>query len=627
MDMSQYLDVFITECHENLQILNNCLLELEQNTNVQENLRQMFRAAHTIKGAAATMQFENMSHLTHEMENVLDLLRSDQIALTSEIINTLFKCVDLLEAMVFNISENKGDQQVNIEEALQKLGELQHQEQQRTNTAPPTKNSQNRYQQANLAVEVQLVDGCMLRHARAFLVVSRLRQLGQVVATEPQIDNDFKEQSFTVFLNTKNDPEDIKRQVLGVAEIAEVTIQELESANEVASGQDPAALRFRTSPTVRVDINRLDLLMNLVSELVINRTRFTQISKQLGHQELGETTDALNRTILDIQDLVMKIRMIPIESTFNRFPRMVRDLAQQLGKEVELIIEGAETELDRTIIDEIGEPLLHMVRNAIDHGLESPEQRLANNKPRKGRLKLVAFQRGDSVYIEVEDDGRGIDVQKIKAKAVEKGLISQAEARDMSDYDALQLMFRPGFSTAQTISDVSGRGVGLDVVKTKIESLGGRVEVESQLGSGTRFIISLPLTLAIISVLLVIANGHKYAIPLGLVDQTTLVQFKELEMVHDQLTMKYRDSLIPFFFLNDLLYESKAGHQHEDSLYAVVTRKRDQLIAFAVDEVIGQEEIVIKPLGTFVDKVKGISGATILGDGEIALILDVTALV
>ncbi|MDH7497833.1 MAG: chemotaxis protein CheA, partial [Syntrophomonadaceae bacterium] len=391
----------------------------------------------------------------------------------------------------------------------------------------------------------------------------------------------------------------------------------------------------RTRQTVRVDIEKLDSLLNLVGELVINKGRLEQIAAQQRLPELIETIEQVDRITTDLQNVVMKVRMVPVKQVFNRFPRMVRDLAHELGKEIDFVMEGEETELDRTVIDEIGDPLLHLLRNSIDHGMEAPQEREALGKPRSGLLRLSARHQGNNVFIEVSDDGRGIDPAAVRARGVEKGFLSEREAEQMSDEAVIALLFQPGFSTAAAVTDISGRGVGLDVVKSKIEALNGEIAVDSRPGRGTAFRIRLPLTLAIIQALLVEVGGETYAIPLGSVDETTMVSAADLKTVQNQEVMLLRGAVLPLARLHSLLEVPGAaaalgngnGQAAADEAYVVVVRKGERQLGLVCDNLLGQQEIVIKSLGRLLAGTSGIAGATILGDGQVALILDVATLV
>ncbi|HHY90921.1 MAG TPA: chemotaxis protein CheA, partial [Clostridiales bacterium] len=386
--------------------------------------------------------------------------------------------------------------------------------------------------------------------------------------------------------------------------------------------------KAKLGKTVRVDIERLDALMNLVSELIITRSRLADIDNfDKRHSNMNEAIEYLERITTNLHDAVMKVRMVPIERVFNRFPRMVRDLAKELGKEIVLDMSGEETEVDRTVIDEIGDPLIHLIRNSIDHGIEDPETRKKLGKPESGTVRLTSYPDGNNVVIEVEDDGRGIDIDKVKAKAVQKGLLSEEQAANLDEREAIHLLFQPGFSTADKVSELSGRGVGLDVVKTKIESLGGVVEVKTSPGKGSIFTIRLPLTLAIIQALLVKVGDEKYAIPLNSIKEIITIQTAAIRKVESQEVVLYRNTTLPLLRMKKILnVPCSQENQEEENLIVVVVKKGDKTAGFIVDDLIGQQEIVIKSLGKFLSNIKAIAGATILGNGQVALIVDTNSL-
>ena len=384
--------------------------------------------------------------------------------------------------------------------------------------------------------------------------------------------------------------------------------------------------KLKGGQSVRVDIDKLDTLLNLVGELVINKVRLEQIGITHRLTELTETLEQMDRVTTDLQTVVMKVRMVPVGQVFNRFPRMVRDITKELNKEINLTIQGEETELDRTVIDEIGDPLMHLLRNSLDHGVEMPDEREAKGKPRTGEVGLIARHEGNNVVIMVTDDGKGIDADVIRRKAVEKGMVSQDEADSLSDQDAVRLIFLPGFSTAEKITDISGRGVGMDVVRSKIESLGGHVDVETKIDEGSVFKIKLPLTLAIIQALLVKVAKEMYAIPLGSIDSTINITQEDIKTVQNKEVIVLRGQIIPIIRLGNVLNVPRDGDAEDDDIFVVVVHIGERKAGIVVDHLIGQQEIVIKTLGKLLTGLKVISGATVLGDGRVALILDVSAL-
>ena len=518
---------------------------------------------------------------------------------------------------------------------------------------------------------IKLEDGCMLKTARAFLVFKSLESKGEIVYSSPSsddIEDEKFEDSFTVLYSSKLSSDEVEKIVMEVSEIEKVeisifdiskaTISKSENIESIKSMDDneaqfeeltkninlenksdtkndsnqdkqaegdAGAKKNKTGKTVRVDIDRLDNLMNLVSELIIVKTRLEDDEISSNQQNMNDAVEYLERITTSLHDAVTKVRMVPVERVFNRFPRMVRDLSKDLNKEIELFMSGEETEVDRTVIDEIGDPLIHLLRNSIDHGIEIPEVRLEKGKKEKGRVNLNAYPDGNTVVIEVSDDGAGINVDKVKQKAIDKGLITAEQAREMDANKAAELIFAPGFSTADKVSDISGRGVGLDVVLTKIEALGGNVEIETEKDKGSRFIIRLPLTLAIIQALLVIVGEEKYAIPLNNIKEITDINTEEIRLIEQKEVILYRDNPLPLLRLSEVL-DCKEQKRTQGEATVVIVKKGDKEIGLIIDSLIGQQEIVIKSLGRYLNFLKQIAGATILGNGGVALIIDTNSL-
>ncbi|MCR4440951.1 MAG: chemotaxis protein CheA [Peptococcaceae bacterium] len=660
MDMSQYQDLFIEEAQEHLQALNQNLLALENNPSRLDLLDAIFRAAHTLKGMSATMGYDPITQLTHEMENLLDKLREKKQELTTAVFNSLFKAADLLENMLGSLRQGES-LQVDVQKLTAELlpGDDSKERQpagERTVYLDDNGNGFNEYE-INLIkkasekgirtwrLRIMVDPGCVMKGVRAFTVFRNLEEAGEIIKSIPHTqdieDEKFKNE-FVVFLVSEEDEAVIRKKVEILAEVQLGSIEEVKIATDNGqekstdgqkAAQDRAAeaepgvqreKKQKVHQTVRVDINRLDSLMSLVGELVINKTRLEQINTTNKIPGLNETIEQISRITTDLQSVVQNVRMVAIEQVFNRFPRMVRDLAQELGKEVNLILEGKETELDRTVIDEIGDPLVHLIRNSLDHGLEPPGERVALRKKPEGLLRLSARQEGNQVIISVEDDGKGISIEKVKRKALENGFISQSHLDTVDDQAILSYIFEPGFSTAQTITDLSGRGVGLDVVKSKIQSLNGQVYIETKEGQGTKFIIKLPLTLAIIQALLVQVQDETYAIPLAHIDETTSLEPQQMKNVQEQQVMLLRGKVLPLFFLKDIF--AVPGEQRSEDIYVVVVRKGEQQVGLVVDQLIGQQEIVINTLGRLLANLPGIAGASILGDGRVSLIIDIGTL-
>ena len=510
-----------------------------------------------------------------------------------------------------------------------------------------------------LGVTVYVQESCILKAARAFLVYKALEELGDMIVSVPSaqdIEDEHFEFDFSVIILTDADAETVKNAVLNVSEIeaayvgevepvqpeeavkpaaiAEVQPKEEEQPKKAAPAAPAKAADKKpiskpiVNRTVRVDIEKLDVLMNLVSELIIAKNSLVSTSSQEGiltNNTFNEQIEYLESVTTNLHESVMKVRMVPIETVVQKFPKMIRDLSKKLDKKMQLFMSGEETELDRTVVDEIGDPLMHLLRNSADHGLESAEVRKERGKPEVGSIFLDAYQDGNNVIIEVRDDGNGIDVEAVKKKAIERGTITPEQAENMADKDVIGLLFLPSFSTSEKVTDVSGRGVGLDVVKSKIESLSGEVEVKTKLGEGSTFIIRLPLTLAIIQALMVEVGGEKYAIPLGSIQTIEDVEPAEIKYVQAKEVINLRGTVIPLIRLNEVL-DNESTKNADENLLVIIVKKGDKLAGLVVDELMGQQEIVIKSLGNYINKNKIISGATILGDGEIALILDTNAL-
>lgn len=678
MDTNQYMGMFLEESREHLQTLNSCLLELEHNPEDPSVLNEIFRSAHTIKGMSATMGFTEIAELTHEMENVLDLLRKNQLKANDDIVNTIFKCVDTLEQMVESV-ESETEHGIDVSALVKKLvsiakGEVISQMSENVSTKETSSalvKSSTEFNDTEIAVinkakasglqpleiKIKLSETCLLKSARAYIIMNALEEIGEVIKTVPpteDLEQENFDSSFDIIFITSNENSKVQEVLLAVSEVESVEINSIQISGEVAAKQSnigtstvpaskantesvPAIAKPKTATagiekklksgqSVRVDIEKLDSLLNLVGELVINKTRLEQIGITHRLTELVETIEQMDRVTTDLQSVVMKVRMVPVGQVFNRFPRMVRDLSRELNKEINLTIEGEETELDRTVIDEIGDPLVHLIRNSIDHGVEHPDERIAKGKDPTGEVGLIARHEGNNVIIMVEDDGKGIDPNKIKSKAVEKGLITQDDADKMDDSDAVRLVFLPGFSTAEVVTDVSGRGVGMDVVKNKIESLGGLIDVETKIDEGSKFKIRLPLTLAIIQALLVKVHEEIYAIPLGNIDSTINITTDDIKTIQNKEVILLRGQIIPIIRLADVLNVPESEETESNDLFVVVVHMGDQKAGIIVDNLIGQQEIVIKTLGNLLTGIKVIAGATILGNGQVALILDVGTL-
>ena len=691
MDVSQYLEIFIDETNEHIQSLSDCIMTLENEPDNKDTINEIFRAAHSLKGMAGTMGFKRMQHLTHDMENVFQEVRSDKVKVTSEMIDILFQCLDAIEAYLENIKSTSDEGTEDNDALIAGLNQFLAQAEGKA-PAPEKKEepkeekkeepaataekkflniefSENDKEAIRSAAEggskvygvtVTVHKECLLKAARAFLVFKAIEELGQIIIYSPSsqdIEDERFELDFSLYIASENPLEKIIAAIKNVSEIAEavgeeVTYESLFGEKEKAEANVPAvAAKNEAAPaakenkpaakpktagkpvanrTVRVDIEKLDALMNQVSELIIAKNSLVSISSQEGsnfkNQTFTEQIEYLERITTTLHESVMKVRMVPIESVVSKFPRMIRDLSRQLDKKMELHMTGEDTELDRTVVDQIGDPLQHLLRNSADHGLESAEVRAQRGKPEVGSINLNAYQEGNNVIIEVSDDGNGIDTESVKRKAIERGIVTPEQAEKLAQKDIINFLFMPSFSMAKKITDISGRGVGLDVVKSNIEALGGDVEVESKLGEGSKFTVRLPLTLAIIQALMVEVRNEKYAIALGSIETIEDLPATEIKYVEAREVINLRGTVIPIVRLDQVL-DSAPAEEEPESITIVIVRKGDRLAGLVVDDLIGQQEIVIKSLGKYINNSnKTISGATILGDGEVALIIDVNTL-
>lgn len=686
MDVSQYLEIFVEETKEHLQSLNDNILVLENEPENKDTINEIFRSAHSLKGMAGTMGYKRMQTLTHDMENVFSEIRNDKLKVTSDLVDILFQCLDALEAYLDNII-NTQDEGTDDNAAIIKLlndylnggsGVAEQAAPQAAQAAPQTADGVvTDFSKVNFAdfeqhaimeagtknlnvygVHVKVDPSCILKAARAFLVFKSVEELGEIIKSIPSaqdIEDEKFDFDFDIFVITGESLDKVLATVRNVSEIkdAEGSIIKLDEKKEEKpeetektektesakpatvpkagkpANSQPAKGKPVVNRSVRVDIDKLDVLMNLVSELIIAKNGLVSAaatSNTEENQSVNEQIEYLERVTTNLHESVMNVRMVPIETVVNRFPRMIRDLSKKLDKKMELYMTGEETELDRTVIDEIGDPLMHLLRNSADHGLESAEVRRERGKDEIGTIFLNAFQDGNNVVIEVGDDGNGIDIEKVKRKGIEKGTITPEQAEVMSDKEVIDLLFQPSFSTSEKITDVSGRGVGLDVVKSKIESLGGVVECKSVLGEGSTFTIRLPLTLAIIQALMVKLGNEQYAIALGSIQTIEDIPLSDIKYVQGKEVINLRGNIIPIIRLGELL-DVPDRTEPDESLIVVVIKKGDKQAGLVVDSLVGQMEIVIKSLGKYININKMISGATILGDGEVALIIDANAII
>ncbi|URN93428.1 MAG: chemotaxis protein CheA [Candidatus Pristimantibacillus lignocellulolyticus] len=685
MDMNAYLSMFIDESNDHLQALNDNLMRLENDPEDISIVQDIFRSAHTLKGMSATMGYEDLASLTHEMENVLDLVRNNKLKMDSFIFDTLFKGLDALEKMVQDIVEG-GTGKADVSAIVADLVKIVKGDYATdtsatasvTSASGKTNNSGgilDQFQSSVLKqsiesghqvfyVKVTLTESCVLKAARSYMVFDVLENSGEIVKSEPSVEELEQEKfdrSFTVFTISQISSDEIVSKINKISEIESVEVSlldedslaalsysdtpttknSLSESTELTSSKAPSPVAqvdekknvkqgsqaAVANRTIRVDIERLDSLMNLFSEMLIDRVRLEQLASEIKRNDLSETIEHMARVSSDLQNIVLKLRMVPVDTVFNRFPRMIRDLAKSMDKKIDLVITGADTELDRTVIDEIGDPLVHLLRNSVDHGIETTSERIAAGKSETGTVHLRAFHSGNHVFIEVEEDGKGINKDKILEKAISKGIVKPEDASKLSDDEIHMLIFAAGFSTADVISDISGRGVGLDVVRTKITSLGGNVAVTSVQGKGTKFSVQLPLTLSIISAMLIKLGDEKYAVPLSSIVETAIIPKSSILSVHGNPMIKFRNAVIPLISLSNLFDSTSFNEQLEDEHEIIVIHKGEKWAAIIIDEFIGQSEIVLKSLGKYMKNISGISGATILGDGQVALIIDPNALI
>jgi len=682
MDVSQYKELFITEAQEHLEYLNKFMLELEGDPGNLEVVTEIFRSAHTLKGMSATMGYSQLTEVTHEMENLLEQLRVGDTPVDSHVMDTLFACLDTIGAMVDSIVEDRKEpvdyhaliseirgivevgeetakpQAAGVGEGEVTPGDEATGEERAGETAPeveaggiPTKEMHAvleideqdmlRYSQipgmSVIRITVKLDTGCLLKSVRVFMVFKKLEQLGEVISSLPSIESleDEKfEGSFQIGFATYEPSAKVESALMSIAEIASVRIETFSKPERLEAEEIPAPtavvggapiMTARKAQSVRVNIERLDTLMNLVGELVINKTHLEQVTSRFEIPELREALDQTARLTAELQEEVMKSRMVPVEKVFNRFPRMVRDLARSQGKDVDFVVEGKEIELDRTILDEISDPLMHMIRNAVDHGITDREDRMKKGKPERGIVRLSAYHDRNYVAIEVEDDGEGIDSEEAFDLAASRGLISGEERRQLTAENLLDVIVIPGFSTSEEVSGVSGRGVGMDFVKARTESLGGIVVLDTAVGRGTKITLRLPLTLAIVQALMVEVADETYAIPLGTVRETQVIDPTEIRTVQNQEAIFLRDETIPLVRLDAMLGNEK-GLNGNELFPVVITEVGTRLVGVGVHELLGKQEIVISSLDKFLKGVEGFIGATILGTGRVALILDIPSL-
>lgn len=667
-DLSAYLGVFLDEIDEQLQILDTEILLLEKDPSNKKTIQNIFRAAHTLKGSSSSMGIEKMKELTHHLENIFEQIRQNKLQVTPELIDILLESIDLLKQLKQSIVEGTLDE-INITPYITKIEQFSEKKQ------PSLKQKKDYrfddYQKKILLeglelghhafeIHVHIEKESLMKSVRAFLIHNTIDKLGEIIATFPCVEEIEDEESFqgdmVLIVLTMSTKDEIVESINQISNIEKVKVYEihkqailnenmidheqeqLNKTKRVKSQEKAVHQKAKISSIVRVDVDRLEHLMNLVGELVIDQTRLVDVrgrfaqkgmSSESEYEVLDDVTNHLNRIIAELQEGMMKIRMLPIEQLFNRFPRMVRDIAMKTNKKIEFIMEGKETELDRTLIEEISDPIIHLLRNAIDHGIECPEERKRLGKQESGRIVLRASHEENHIVISISDDGKGIDPEKIKKISVEKGVITEEEAQKLTDQDAIFLIFHSGISTAKKVTDISGRGVGMDIVKSHIEKLNGLIDIKSTVGEGTTFTIKLPLTLAIIRSLLVNFGDKTFAIPLVNVLEIIRLNKSDIQLVNDQEVGMVRGRVLPLVRLKERLglAEENENYAPKKREFVVVVGIADKRIGIIADKTIGNQEVVIKSLGTYIGSPPFVSGATVMGDGSVALILDISSLV
>lgn len=649
-DMSVYREAFMEELADQLERIEQDLLALEQQV-TDPLVQSIFRAAHTIKGSSAAMEFGEMKLLTHEMEHLLDLVRGHRLEVDHALIELLFQALDLLKRLRDQYA--KGGPYADINGMLAGLrGFVQEKDEASTRIVLPELSRDQLERAAEvlksgvrlLAVQIRLVEDCPMKGARFYLIADKIAgTLGPIVMSEPPLPTEARCEeaeygTIRMIIGSRMEASRVKREIGMETDVHEVQAVEYKPADSPADVAPESCKELPTVPeerqkqgtqTIRVSVERLEQLMNLVGELLIDQTSLAELKRSVSQrfpneeftERLSDVSDHMARIVGELQESVMKARMLPIEHMFNRFPRMVRDVSRNLGKDIELVLDGTETELDRTLIEEIGDPLIHLIRNALDHGIEPPEVRRSKGKPERGRVRLNSYHEDNQVVITVEDDGGGIRPDIIKQSAVRKGLITEEQAGRLTEQEAVHLIFQPGFSTASAVSEISGRGVGMDIVRNQIERLNGLISIKTAADEGTCFTIRLPLTLAIITGLMVKVCEREYVIPMNNVSEIVRIPREQIQTVQGDNVILIRDQVIPLVPLRETM-GYPAAEAHGKYVPVVIIGSLDKKVALAVDETLGNQEIVIKTLPPLLGKLEHVAGATILGNGRVALILE-----
>lgn len=612
-DMHEIVEDFLIEAFELIEQLDQDLVELENNPQDLELLNRIFRVAHTVKGSSSFLNFDTLTHLTHNMEDVLNKARKNELKLTPNIMDVILASIDLMKALLINIRNTGMDasSNINIDEVVKKLQAIvnpQNLQEQKNIPQSPSQDEPN-------SESIDTTHYANMSEQEVQIEIERLLKERQ--------ESDRQKRAKNKLQNTRGEDQ--------APILNDGTIPHKPKTESKSDGNKISTTNIEQ--TLRVDVRRLDHLMNLIGELVLGKNRLLKIYGDVEErydgekflEELNQVVSSVSTVTTDLQLAVMKTRMQPVGKVFNKFPRMVRDLSRELGKNIELLISGEETELDKSIVEEISDPLVHIIRNSCDHGIEISEERVKTGKSEMGQVELKAYNEGNHIVIEIGDDGRGLDILMLKQKAIQKGVITQREAEEMTDKEAFGIIFKPGFSTAKNISNVSGRGVGMDVVKTNIEKLNGIIEIESEKSKGTLLKLKIPLTLAIIQALLVGTQEEYYAIPLSSVLETVRVSQDEIYTIDGKSVLRLRDEVLSLVRLADI-FKVDSVLETINEVYVVIIGLADQKIGVIVDRLIGQEEVVIKSLGYYLKNIAGIAGATVRGDGRITLIVDVAAI-
>ncbi|MBC2289016.1 chemotaxis protein CheA [Listeria welshimeri] len=609
------LDLFIEEASEHLQALNDNLLQLEKEPTNGQLVSEIFRSAHTFKGMSATMGFQQVADLTHAMENVLDEVRNNRLAVTEHLVDIIFTCTSHLETMVSDI-QHGGQGAADITKTVADLEALLHPEQEAELVVEKT-----------YRIQIQIEEAAILKAVRAVMCLERLAEIGIISETLPDresIELEEFEHTFELVLESAQSKEEIEAVILAISEIEKVIVteevEEVQIIEPIKKAAKQTTKRLENK-TIRVQLEKIEKLMNVFEESVIERARIDEIAEKTNNKELMEHLGRFSSISKEIQNGLLNMRMVPVDSVFNRFPKMVRTLAKELGKKIDLVIEGADTEVDKIVIDEIGDPLVHLIRNSVDHGAETVEVRRKNGKNETATINLKAFHSGNNVVIEIADDGAGINKRKVLEKAITKNVVTRAESTKMTDAEIFDLLFDSGFSTADQVSDLSGRGVGLDVVRNTILKIGGKISVESSENAGSTFRIEIPLTLSIIQSMLVATSERRYAVPLANVAEAITINPADIQHVHGKDLINYRETIIEVLDLGQCFHETPL--KDTDELLLLVVKNAKRTFGLIIKDIIGQREIVLKTLGSFFSESQiAFSGATILGDGRVVLILN-----